>query len=197
MRNMTATSRPRLVDWLYDACKELFVFGLKQANAALFGGLLLAFMLLTTIFEFPYLYRYDAIFLYAIAIQIILLVGRLETFREMAVIFGFHLVATVMEIYKTSEMIGSWDYPEPALIAVWNVPLFAGFMHSAVGSYIARAWKVLDLRFANYPPGSHLCVGRPDICKLLHPPLCLRHPIHPGGICDDHFLEYTGAVHRR
>ncbi|NRB32264.1 MAG: hypothetical protein HRU27_16870, partial [Rhizobiaceae bacterium] len=39
------------------ALQELIVFGLKQANAALFGGLLLAFMLLTTVVEMPWLYR--------------------------------------------------------------------------------------------------------------------------------------------
>ena len=134
------------------ALQELIVFGLKQANAALFGGLLLAFMLLTTIVEMPWLYRYDVIFIYAVVIQIFLVASGLETSREMAVIFGFHLIATLMEIYKTSELIGSWNYPEPAVIAIWNVPLFAGFMYSAVGSYIARAWKILDLRFANPNP---------------------------------------------
>ena len=137
------------------ALQELIVFGLKQANAALFGGLLLAFMLLTTVVEMPWLYRYDVIFIYAVVIQIFLVASGLETSREMAVIFGFHLIATLMEIYKTSELIGSWNYPEPAVIAIWNVPLFAGFMYSAVGSYIARAWKILDLRFANYPPLIH------------------------------------------
>lgn len=137
------------------ALQELIVFGLKQANAALFGGLLLAFMLLTTVVEMPWLYRYDVIFIYAVVIQIFLVASGLETSREMAVIFGFHLIATLMEIYKTSELIGSWNYPEPAVIAIWHVPLFAGFMYSAVGSYIARAWKVLDLRFAIYPPLIH------------------------------------------
>ncbi|MEP0944283.1 MAG: DUF817 domain-containing protein [Rhizobiaceae bacterium] len=155
MRTTLSSPRSKFLDHLEVAAREIWVFGLKQANAALFGGLLLGFMLVTTFVDLPWLHRYDAIFVYAIAVQIVLLVGRLETPREMLVIFGFHLVATVMEIYKTSEMIGSWHYPEPAVIALWNVPLFAGFMYSAVGSYIARAWKVLDLRFANYPPMIH------------------------------------------
>ena len=140
---------------LWQFIKELVVFGIKQAKASLFGGLLLAFMLLTTVVELPYFHRYDYIFVFAVVIQIVLLALRLETKREMLVIFGFHLVATVMEIYKTSDLIGSWNYPEPAAIAIWNVPLFAGFMYSAVGSYIARAWKLQQLRFENYPPLIH------------------------------------------
>lgn len=137
---------------------ELVVFGLKQAHASLFGALLLGFMLLTTIAQLPWLYRYDYIFVFAVAIQIALVLFRLETGREVAVIFVFHMVATIMEFYKTSEMIGSWHYPEPALIAIMGVPLFAGFMYSAVGSYIARAWKLLELRFVNYPPLWQTCV---------------------------------------
>ena len=134
---------------------ELVVFGLKQAYASLFGGLLLAFMLVTVLIDLPDFHRYDYIFLYALTIQIILLATKLETPREIMVIFGFHLVATIMELFKTSELIGSWNYPEPAVIAFWNVPLFAGFMYSAVGSYIARAWKVLHLRFEHFPPLLH------------------------------------------
>lgn len=130
---------------------ELAVFGFKQANAALFGGLLLGVMLLSNHVAAPWLSRYDLIFVCAIAIQIFLVVLRLETWREVKVIFGFHFVATVMELFKTSEAIGSWHYPEEAVIALWGVPLFAGFMYSAVGSYIARAWKLLALRFTDYP----------------------------------------------
>ena len=32
------------------------------------------------------------------------------------------------------------------------MPLFTGFMYAAVGSYIARAWRVFDFRFARHPP---------------------------------------------
>jgi uncharacterized membrane protein YoaT (DUF817 family) len=32
------------------------------------------------------------------------------------------------------------------------VPLFSGFMYAAIGSYMARAWRLLDLRFVGYPP---------------------------------------------
>ena len=57
-----------------------------------------------------------------------------------------------MEVFKTSDQIGSWQYPEAFVIGIGNVPLFAGFMYSAVGSYIARVWRVFDFRFEHYPP---------------------------------------------
>lgn len=31
------------------------------------------------------------------------------------------------------------------------MPLFTGFMYGAVGSYIARAWRLFDFRFARHP----------------------------------------------
>jgi uncharacterized membrane protein YoaT (DUF817 family) len=30
--------------------------------------------------------------------------------------------------------------------------MFAGFLYSAVGSYIARSWRLFEFRFTNYPP---------------------------------------------
>ncbi len=56
-----------------------------------------------------------------------------------------------MELFKTAPGIGSWSYPEPYLIGILGVPLFAGFMYSAVGSYIARVWRIFAFRFENYP----------------------------------------------
>lgn len=50
----------------------------------------------------------------------------------MKVIALFHLVAMGMEIFKTHPSIGSWQYPEEFRIGIMNVPLFAGFMYSAV-----------------------------------------------------------------
>ncbi|MDX1442857.1 MAG: DUF817 domain-containing protein [Gammaproteobacteria bacterium] len=128
------------------------MFGLKQAWACIFGGLLLGVMIVTQ-FWYPFegLYRYDFLFIAAVLIQVFLLAFRLETAREAVVILVFHFVATVMEIFKTHPAIGSWAYPGNFVIGIWNVPLFAGFMYSAVGSYIARAWRSFEFRFSNYP----------------------------------------------
>lgn len=133
--------------------KEFWMFGIKQAWACLFGGLLLALMLLTQAwYPFENLYRYDFLFIAALVIQAALLLFRLETPREAVVIFVFHLVATGMEIFKTHPAIGSWSYPGDFRIGIAGVPLFAGFMYSAVGSYIARVWKIFEFRFTYHPP---------------------------------------------
>ena len=133
--------------WLY----EFVLFGFKQGRACLFGGLMLA-LLLATHFLYPEnaaLHRYDFLTLSAIAIQAAMLALRLETWAEAKVILIFHIVGTVMELFKTAA--GSWIYPEASVLHIGAVPLFSGFMYAAVGSYIARVWRIFDFRFTNYP----------------------------------------------
>lgn len=132
---------------------ELFQFGFKQVMACLFGGALLLGMLLTrestTVSGLP---RNDFLFLYAVGLQFMLIALRLEHGKELVVIIAFHILATGMEWFKTSPEIGSWQYPgEGAIFRIYQVPLFAGFLYSAVGSYIARAWRLFEFRFENYP----------------------------------------------
>jgi uncharacterized membrane protein YoaT (DUF817 family) len=127
----------------------LFVF--KQGWACLFGGLMLA-LLLTTHFYYPSgaaLARYDFLTLAALAIQVGMLIFRLETLEEAKVIFAFHVIGTVMELFKTAA--GSWLYPEPSLFRIGGVPLFSGFMYAAVGSYLARVFRIFDMRFLPWP----------------------------------------------
>ncbi|WP_086607531.1 DUF817 domain-containing protein [Erythrobacter donghaensis] len=134
--------------WLY----EFLLFGFKQGWACLFGGLLLALLLGTHLFypDNAALHRYDFLTLAAIGIQGAMLAFRLETWREARVILIFHVVGTVMELFKTQA--GSWTYPEASVLHIGAVPLFSGFMYAAVGSYIARVWRIFDFRFAHYPP---------------------------------------------
>ncbi|MAC90658.1 DUF817 domain-containing protein [Maricaulis sp.] len=130
---------------------EFISFGIKQAWACLFGGLMLA-MLVVTFLWYPgdaALSRYDAITIFAVAIQLTLILTRLETLEEAKVIAIFHVVGTVMEIFKTQA--GSWVYPEDSLLRIAGVPLFSGFMYAAVGSYIARVWRIFDFRFDRFP----------------------------------------------
>lgn len=132
---------------------EFWLFGLKQAYACIFGGFLLAVMIITHYwYPLESLHRYDFIFLAAIAFQVLLLATKLETWRESLVIVIFHLVATVMELFKTSDAIGSWHYPEEFIFGIGNVPLFTGFMYSAVGSYLARVWRIFQFEYSGYPP---------------------------------------------
>ncbi|QKG71551.1 DUF817 domain-containing protein [Erythrobacter mangrovi] len=134
--------------WLY----EFLLFGFKQGWACLFGALMLA-LLLATHFLYPDdapLHRYDFLTLSAVAIQGGMLLFRLETWAEAKVILIFHVVGTVMELFKTSA--GSWIYPEASVLHIGAVPLFSGFMYASVGSYIARVWRIFDFRYSGYPP---------------------------------------------
>ena len=82
---------------------EFVRFGCKQAWACLFGGAMLALLLLTH-FAYPeevWLARYDFLFIAALAIQVLMLWAGFETWQEAKVIFIFHLVGTAMEIFKT------------------------------------------------------------------------------------------------
>jgi uncharacterized membrane protein YoaT (DUF817 family) len=131
---------------------EFVCFGLKQAWACLFGACLLALLLLTWAC-YPagaWLARYDFLVLAAFALQCLLLALRLETREEAMVILLFHLTGTAMEVFKTA--MGSWEYPEPSVLRIGGVPLFTGFMYAAVGSYIARAWRLFEFRFVRHPP---------------------------------------------
>ncbi|ODA66623.1 hypothetical protein A7A08_02391 [Methyloligella halotolerans] len=83
------------------------------------------------------------------SVQVLLLIFRLETLEEAKVIFSYHVVGTVMEIFKTS--VGSWVYPEAAIFAIAGVPLFSGFMYSCIGSYLCRAWSLFHFEFAAHP----------------------------------------------
>jgi len=94
--------------------------------------------------------RYDFLFLAALAIQIAMLAFRLETLDEAKVILIFHIVGTLMELFKTA--VGSWIYPEAAFFRIGGVPLFSGFMYASIGSYIARSWRLFDFRFVRHPP---------------------------------------------
>ncbi len=133
---------------------EFVAFGIKQAWACLFGGLMLALLLATFLFypDDAMLARYDAITLGAVLIQIGMIAFKLESWDEVRVICAFHLVGTIMEIFKVHA--GSWIYPESseAFLVVAGVPLFSGFMYAAVGSYLTRVWRIFEFRFDRFPP---------------------------------------------
>lgn len=130
---------------------ELAVFVLKQGWACLFGALLLG-VLLAARFWYPddaWLVRDDALTLAALALQVGMLATRLETVREMRVVLLFHVVGTVMELFKTD--VGSWSYAADGVLRIGAVPLFSGFMYGAVGSYLVRVFRIFELRFDRYP----------------------------------------------
>ncbi|NJP35102.1 DUF817 domain-containing protein [Micromonospora thermarum] len=130
---------------------EFAVFGLKQAWACVFGGAMLAVILAAHLWypDDAALARNDVLTLAAVAIQIAMVAGRLETLRELRVVVLFHVVGTVMELFKTH--VGSWSYEPDGVLRLGGVPLFSGFMYAAVGSYMVRVNRLFDLRFACYP----------------------------------------------
>jgi uncharacterized membrane protein YoaT (DUF817 family) len=90
---------------------EFVRFGAKQAWACLFAALMLV-LIIGTWGLYPkgaWLARYDFLVLAAVVIQCVMLWARLETPEEARIILVFHVVGTVMEIFKTS--MGSPDYP--------------------------------------------------------------------------------------
>jgi len=139
-------SRPRR------ALVEFLVFGAKQAWACVFGGALLVAILAAKLWypDDAWLARNDALTIFAVAVQVAMITFRLETWRELRVIVLFHIVGTVMEIFKTD--VGSWQYAGGGILHIAAVPLFTGFMYGAIGSYMVRVYRLFDLRFTRYPP---------------------------------------------
>lgn len=131
---------------------EFAVFVLKQAWACVFGAAFLAVLLAAKLWypDDAVLARNDALTIAAVLIQVVMLVGRLETLRELRVIVTFHVVGTVMELFKTD--VGSWVYGAEGVLRLGGVPLYSGFMYAAVGSYMVRVYRLFDLRFTRYPP---------------------------------------------
>ena len=141
-------TRQHMPGWL----SEFVVFGLKLGWASLFGGLLLIGIIVSKMVwsdTLP-LYRYDAVLIYAVGLQVLFLWFRLETFNEARVIVLFHITGTAMEMFKVNA--GSWAYPEPGVLKLLNVPLFTGFMYASVGSFMARAIRLFEMRFDPFPP---------------------------------------------
>ena len=156
LRRLVALDR-RWADWAARRRSTTFLyeflrFGVKQAWACLFGGIMVALLLGTHLWypTHPLLYRYDFLTIAAVLVQAVMLATGLETWAEAKVILAFHVTGTVMELFKTS--VGAWIYPEPSLLHWGAVPLFSGFMYASVGSYMARAWRAFDFRFSRHPP---------------------------------------------
>jgi len=139
--------------------KSCFEFSFKAASAALFGILLLiAFALSASMNsqEFYGFFRYDYLLFYALIIQACLLYLKLESWAEAKVIALFHIMAMGMEIFLTHPEIASWQYPQPAVFKIMTVPLFAGFMYSAVGSFFARSLRLYQVSFDKLPGFSNM-----------------------------------------
>lgn len=139
--------------------QSIFEFFTKAVSAALFGILLLiAFVITAKMGSHEYFgfFRYDYLLFYALIIQVCLLYLKLESWAEAKVIALFHIMAMGMEVFLTHPQIASWQYPQPAVFKIMAVPLFAGFMYSAVGSFFARSLRLYQVSFEKLPYFTHM-----------------------------------------
>lgn len=131
---------------------EFWYFGIKQARSCLFVGLFFAAVFLTPRAGLLGLARYDLLLIAAVLIQLAMVAARLESVDELKTVCLFHAVGFVLEVFKTSAGIKSWAYTDFGYTKLFGVPLFAGFMYAAIGSYIIQSWRLLDLRIRHHPP---------------------------------------------
>jgi uncharacterized membrane protein YoaT (DUF817 family) len=128
---------------------QLLRFAWLEARACAFPVAIFAGLALSTVVPLP-IARYDALLVYGLVVTLVFWGLRLETGREILGTLAFHVVGLAFELVKVR--LGSWSYPEDAVTKVAGVPLYSGFMYAAVGSYIARAWRLMDLRLTGYRP---------------------------------------------
>ena len=79
---------------------EFIYFGAKEARACLFAGLFFFSVFLVPREGFVGIPRYDVLLLIAVAIQVWMVVGGLETLDELKAICLFHLVGFALEVFK-------------------------------------------------------------------------------------------------
>jgi len=127
--------------------RQLLRFAWVEAQCCLFAVLFFLGLALVRLVPLP-VDPADALLVWCLGVTLVLWLLRWETGREVAVIFGFHLVGLALELFKVSQ--GSWSYPDAGLATVGGVPLYSGFMYAAVGSYVCQAWRRLDLRITGY-----------------------------------------------
>lgn len=142
---------------------EFFLFFKANFYSAIYGILFVIIIFISSKIHFTNISRFDGIFISILMLQWVLILFKIETKRDFLIIMIFHIIATIMEVFKTSENIGSWQYPgvSESILKIYNVPLFTGFMYSAVWSYISRAQEYLQLHYKNYPKNTYvlaLCI---------------------------------------
>jgi uncharacterized membrane protein YoaT (DUF817 family) len=136
--------------------RQLLRFGWTEAQCRLFAVLFFLGLALVRLAPLP-IDPADALLFCCLGVTLVLWLVRWETGREVAVIFGFHVVGLALELFKVWQ--GSWSYPDTGLASIGGVPLHSGFMYAAVGSYVCQAWRRLDLRITGYRARATACVA--------------------------------------
>ncbi len=147
----------RAARWALHALRQLVGFGLRQAASCAFAVALLAGVGLSNLLPVLPVARYDLLFAYGVVLSVVFHLIGWERGRDLAVIAGCHLLGLVFEYVKVA--LGSWSYPEPALLKFGGVPLYGGFLYAAVGSYICAVWRLLKLELTGYRPAATAVVA--------------------------------------
>lgn len=132
---------------MLESVGQLVRFGWIELQCCLFAAAIFVGLALSRAIPLP-ISRYDALLAYGVVVTLVFFLLRLETAREVAVIFAFHLIGLALELFKVR--VGSWSYPEDAWAKVAGVPLYSGFMYAAVGSYLCQAFRRFDLRVNHF-----------------------------------------------
>jgi uncharacterized membrane protein YoaT (DUF817 family) len=89
---------------VFDYIKD---FTVKNLKAVRFGLFLVIIIFSSYFINIPYITRYDFIFMAALLFQIVSLMLKIETKKEFFVIILFHILATIIELFKTNPEIAS------------------------------------------------------------------------------------------
>lgn len=131
---------------------ECLYFGMKNARACLFAALLFAAVFLVPRAGVLGLPRYDVLLLIALSILAWMVLFKFESRDDLEALGICFVAGFVLEVFKTSSTIQSWSYPDVAYTKLFGVPLFAGFMYAAVGSYVIQTWRLFELCILRHPP---------------------------------------------
>ncbi|MFG2999063.1 DUF817 domain-containing protein [Streptomyces sp. NPDC048340] len=154
---MPAATAAAIAARLAHAIRQLVRFGLRQAANCAFAVALLAGVGLSGVLPELPVARYDLLFGYGVLLSLCFYLIGWERGRDLAVIAGCHLLGLVFEYVKVA--LGSWSYPEPALLKFGGVPLYGGFLYAAVGSYICAVWRLLRIDLSGYRPAATAAVA--------------------------------------
>lgn len=128
--------------------RQLALFGWLQARCCVFAAALFGGMAVSKLLPPLPVARYDLLLAYGVLLTAVGCLLGWETGREVVVVAVCHVLGLAFELVKVH--VGAWSYPEPGLAKIAGVPLYGGFMYAAVGSYVCRAWRLLDLTITGY-----------------------------------------------
>ncbi|MGW7053582.1 DUF817 domain-containing protein [Streptomyces sp. NPDC054887] len=132
------------------AVRQISLFGWQQARCCAFAVALVGGVAVSDLLPELPVARYDLLLGYGLLLTVLARRLGWDTARDTAVIAACHLIGLLFELVKVH--LGSWSYPEDAVTKFAGVPLYGGFLYSAVGSYVCRAWRLMSVELTAYRP---------------------------------------------